>query len=105
MIADPKPVESVPLPDSQRSICLRHPNAPQRSDGLEVQGRVQRIFLEELELLVRGCLDSGRQLTVQFLVLCRRIRLKLHNLAPAFPLAHGPKLLPLDLIPNLFYNP
>jgi hypothetical protein len=57
--ANPKPEQAVRSLYSERSVMQTNSRRPETTDLLEVEGRMLRISLEQLESLVRKFSDAG----------------------------------------------
>ncbi len=52
MSADPEPSENVSLTECKGAMRVCHASRPEFADWLELQGRMSRIVIEKIELLV-----------------------------------------------------
>ena len=59
MGANPKPEQAVRSLYSERSVMQANSSGPETPDLLEVEGRMLRISLEQIESLIRKFSDAG----------------------------------------------
>ena len=81
--ADPKPEHTALNILAKHSVLVSHSRRPQRTDFLEVEGRVVRIVLEERVILVGGSPDFCRQCRIERPKLSRRDMLQSGRVRPA----------------------